>query len=113
MDFFHYIVDFQRFSTKIQLTICFYEVISMSWSYERFKHLLIDKKVSRTQLMKMTGISKNVFTKIAKNEPLNMATIGKICNTLHCRIEDILEWIYEEHNIQSEARDTEPNQQNT
>ena len=67
----------------------------MSWSYERLKHLLIDKKMSRTQLMQITGASKNVFTKISKNEPLNMATIGKICDALQCRVEDILEWIPE------------------
>ena len=71
-------------------------VIFMSWSYKRLKHLMVEKDITRTQLLKMTGASKNVFTKISKNEPLNMATIGRICEALHCRVEDILEWIYEE-----------------
>ena len=67
----------------------------MSWSYDRLQRILFEKKISRTQLMQMTGTSKNVFTKIAKNEPLNMATIGRICDALQCRVEDILEWIPE------------------
>lgn len=81
----------------------------MSWSYEKLKHLLISKHIKQSQLIRMIGAGPNVSAKISKNEPLNMATIGKICEALHCGIEDILEWIHEDDDSTSSNNDNEGN----
>ena len=70
----------------------------MSWSYKRLWHQLIDKNMSRTDLLKAAGISKNIYTKLAKNEPIAMSVLGKICNALNCNVEDVVEWVAEKEN---------------
>lgn len=35
--------------------------------------------------------STNVISKFAKNEHVNTATLDKLCQLLHCRIEDVIE----------------------
>ena len=63
----------------------------MAICYDRLWKLLIDKKMNRTQLKEASGISFNVLVRLGKNEPVSFASIEKICITLNCNIEDIVE----------------------
>ncbi len=65
--------------------------IVMAISYDRLWKLLIDKKMNRTELKEASGISFNVLARMGKNEPISFESIEKICFTLDCEIEDILE----------------------
>lgn len=53
--------------------------------------LLIDKNMSKTQLIKDTKISTNAMAKLGKNEDVRVEVLVKICNALECNIEDIME----------------------
>lgn len=53
--------------------------------------LLIDKNMSKTQLIKDAKISTNAMAKLGKNEDVRVEVLVKICNVLECNIEDIME----------------------
>ena len=63
----------------------------MAISYDRLWKLLIDRKMNRTDLKEASGISFNVLARLGKNEPVSFETIEKICFSLNCNIEDVLE----------------------
>ena len=67
----------------------------MAWSYKRLWYILIDRNLKRTELMRLTGINSNALAHLGKNEPVTMDALGKICQALNCRIEDIVEYIPE------------------
>ncbi len=63
----------------------------MAICYDRLWKLLIDKKMNRTELKEASGISFNVLARLGKNEPVSFESIEKICFTLNCNIEDVVE----------------------
>ena len=65
----------------------------MSISYDRLWKLLIDKKINKTQLKELAGISTNAVAKLGKNEPVSLETLEKICITLNCDIGDIVGFV--------------------
>ena len=60
-------------------------------SYKKLWKLLIDKGLNKTQLREKAGISSATLAKISKNQNVNTESLIKICNSLSCRIEDIME----------------------
>ncbi len=64
----------------------------MSVSYDKLWKLLIDKKMSRTDLKEAAGISFNVLAKMGKSEFISMESLYKICLALNCNIGDIMEF---------------------
>lgn len=68
----------------------------MGWSYNRLWILLIDKGLKRTDLLELARINSNALAHMGKNEPITMTALGKICQVLHCNIEDIVEYVSEE-----------------
>ena len=67
----------------------------MAGNYTKLWKLLIDKKMSKTQLIKEAKISTNAMAKLGKNEDVRVDVLVKICNALECNIEDIMELIRE------------------
>lgn len=67
----------------------------MSVSYNKLWKLLIDKNMSKTQLIKAAKISTNAMAKLGKNEDVRVEVLVKICATLGCTMDDIMEIIPE------------------
>jgi hypothetical protein len=65
----------------------------MAVSYNNLWKTLIDKKLKRTDLIELCGISSNVLAKLGKNEPISMESLEKICVALNCNIEDVVQFI--------------------
>ncbi len=63
----------------------------MSVSYNRLWKLMIDKRISKTELTHMAGISTNAMAKLGRDEDVRMAVLEKICSALNCKIEEIIE----------------------
>ena len=63
----------------------------MLYSYDRLWKLLIDKHMTKTEMRKASGISTNILAKMGKNEPVAMESLAKICITLSCTLDDIVE----------------------
>ena len=68
----------------------------MSVSYDRLFHMMIDRKITNAQLMKMCGFSANIITRLKKDEYISLESLEKICRTLNCGVDDILNFIPEE-----------------
>ena len=64
--------------------------------YSKLWKLLVDKSMSKTDLMEITGISSRVLAKLSKNETVTTDTIARICNALNCDVGDIMECASEE-----------------
>ena len=63
----------------------------MDVCYNKLLKLLIDKRMKKTELRKMTGISPNTLTKLSNNEFVSMEVLVKICRALNCDVGDIVE----------------------
>ena len=61
--------------------------------YYKLDTLLKERKITKTQLTKDTGISTNVISKISKNEGFKTETIDRLCEYLQVQPSDIMEWI--------------------
>ena len=64
----------------------------MAVDYVRLWKLLLDKGMKKTDLKAEAGISSNVLAKLGKNEYVSMETMEKLCASLDCNIEDIMEF---------------------
>lgn len=64
----------------------------MAVEYVRLWKLLLDKGMKKTDLKTEAGISSNVLAKLSKNEYVSMETMEKLCTSLKCNIEDIMEF---------------------
>ena len=65
----------------------------MSISYEPLWKTLQQKEINMTEMRKHTGIATATMAKLKKNESLTLAMIDKICQGLHCNIEDVVKII--------------------
>lgn len=63
----------------------------MPFSYKPLWKLLIDKDMTKKQLMMETGISKSTMDKMGRGEQVSMEIIDRICTYFGCRIEDVIE----------------------
>ena len=65
----------------------------MTVSYNRLWKLLIDKNMSKTQLIKKARISTNAMAHLGKNEDVRVEVLVRICDALECELDDIMELI--------------------
>ena len=65
----------------------------MRISYNKLWKLLIDKDMTKMELKDAAGISAASIAKLGKGANITTYVLLKICETLHCRIEDILETV--------------------
>ena len=63
----------------------------MSFTYKPLWKLLIDKDMSKKDLMERTGISKSTMDKMGRGEIISLEVVDRICNHFDCKIEDVLE----------------------
>lgn len=56
----------------------------MALSYNRMWKLLVDKKMSKADLRKAADIAPNTMTKLRRDEAVNLAILGRICDVLDC-----------------------------
>lgn len=68
----------------------------MSVTYDNLWKLLIDKKINKNELHKITGLSTSTINKLKNNENVNVSVIEKICLSLNCSIEEIMSITNEE-----------------
>ena len=64
----------------------------MSISYDSLWKSLIDKRISQTDMRKVTGIAPNTLTKMKKDEDVSLRVLGKICKALDCDFKDMVKY---------------------
>ena len=68
----------------------------MAISYNKLWKLLVDKKMSKADLRKATGIAPNTMTRLRRDEEVTLAVLNKICATLEVDIGDVMEFVCDE-----------------
>ena len=69
----------------------------MAVSYNRLWKLLVDRKMSKADLRKQAEIAPNTMTKLRRDEPVNLAILGRICDVLNCDYGDLMQYVPEEN----------------
>lgn len=70
----------------------------MTISYNKLWKLLVDKKMSKADLRKKTGIAPNTMTRLRRDEEVTLTVLHKICTTLNVNIGDIMEFVPDTEN---------------
>lgn len=58
----------------------------MAVCYDRLWHILIDRHMSKTELIKAAGITTNAMSHLGKNEAVRVDVLAKICVALNCSV---------------------------
>ena len=64
----------------------------MTFNYNKLWKMLIDKSLSKSELIKASKISTNAMARMGKGEDVRLDTLVKICAVLDCKIDDIIEY---------------------
>lgn len=63
----------------------------MKISYNHLIKLLIDKGMKKIEFAKVAGLTPGTLAKLSKNQTVSMDSLIKICTTLNCSFDDIVE----------------------
>lgn len=53
--------------------------------------MLIDRKMTKSEMRKQAGISTNMLAKMGKDEPVSIEVLAKVASVMKCGIDDIIE----------------------
>lgn len=62
-------------------------------SYTRLWETMNNRGISQYALIKQYNVSPGQITRLKRNESVSTHTIEMFCKILHCRVEDIMEYI--------------------
>lgn len=65
----------------------------MAVSYKKLQHMLIERDISNSQLMRSANISANIISKIKNGQYIALDKVESICSALECTPNDILVFI--------------------
>ena len=68
---------------------------AMTVKYHKLWKKLIDLEMSRTEMRLKAGISTKQLAKLGKNENVNTEILVKICQALHCNVDEIMDVVEE------------------
>lgn len=68
----------------------------MAFSYKPLWKLLIDKEMTKKQLMEATKISKSTIDKMSRGEQVSMDIVDRICCYFRCEVSEVIGHIQEE-----------------
>ncbi len=71
----------------------------MAISYNKLWKLLADQNMSKTELTNKAKISTNAMAKMGKNEDVRLNILEKVCTTLDCKLDDVVEFVPEQSRI--------------
>ena len=63
----------------------------MALCYKNLWKLLIDRDMTRKDLHRVSGVSHATLAKISRGESVTASVLDRICNSLDCKIENVVE----------------------
>lgn len=61
------------------------------FNYNPLWKTLIDKNINKTKLQEKIKCSSSTITNMGKNQYVSMDVLDRICETLDCKIEDVIQ----------------------
>lgn len=68
----------------------------MKFSYKKLWIILIEKNMTKSELMELTSITAATMAKMGKGLPVSMEVLGRICKAMNVNIGDIVDYVGEE-----------------
>lgn len=65
----------------------------MTISYNKLWKLLVDKKMSKADLRKASGVAPNTMTRLRRDEEVTLQVLYKICSAVDADIGDVMEFL--------------------
>ena len=75
----------------------------MKVSFKKLWVLCAEKEMSKAELRKRAGLSSATFTRLRKNEEVNLSVILKIADVLDCNAGDMMDFVKEDLSAQGET----------
>ncbi|WP_316631098.1 helix-turn-helix transcriptional regulator [uncultured Ruminococcus sp.] len=76
----------------------------MKVSYKKLWVLCAEQELSKAELRKRAGLSSATFTKLRKNQEVNLTVLLKIADVMNCNAGDMMDFIKEENsNTENES----------
>ena len=64
----------------------------MGFSYERLWELTLKRRINKTSLRDMAGITNSTSSRLSKDETVSMEALARLCEALQCQLEEIVEY---------------------
>jgi len=64
----------------------------MAVKYDKLYSVIADRQIKESSLASYAGVSRNIITRIRRNEYISLESLEKICNALECTVDDIVEF---------------------
>ena len=64
----------------------------MGFSCERLWELTLKKRINKTSLRDMAGITNSTLSRLSKDETVSMEALAGLCEALQCQLEEIVEY---------------------
>lgn len=77
----------------------------MSVSYKKLHHLLIEREMSHSSLMRQARISANIISKLKNDQYIALDKVESICQALNCTPDDILVFLPDNINSNNKGED--------
>lgn len=63
----------------------------MAVSYKKLWHILLDRNMKKKDLQEATKLTSYAMNKLSRNEAVTTDVLAKICRSLNCTPDDIME----------------------
>lgn len=77
----------------------------MKVSYKKLWLLCVEREIGKAELRKRTGLSSATFTKLRKNQEVNLSVLLKIAEVMNCNAGDMMDFLSDEATIEAGAED--------
>lgn len=77
----------------------------MKVSYKKLWLLCVEREIGKAELRKRTGLSSATFTKLRKNQEVNLSVLLKIAEVMNCNSGDMMDFLPDEATIEAGAED--------
>jgi DNA-binding Xre family transcriptional regulator len=77
----------------------------MKVSYKKLWLLCVEREIGKAELRKRTGLSSATFTKLRKNQEVNLSVLLKIAEVMNCNAGDMMDFLPDEATIEAGAED--------
>lgn len=77
----------------------------MKVSYKKLWYLCVEQEIGKAELRKRTGLSSATFTKLRRNQEVNLSVLLKIAEVMNCNAGDMMDFVKDDIPTEPEEKD--------
>lgn len=74
-------------------------------SYKKLWYLCLEKDIGKAELRKRTGLSSATFTKLRRNQEVNLSALLKIAEVMKCNAGDMMDFLPDDAIVEQEENE--------